>query len=152
MAFTSPYQAYPVADATVRTTEALLPIGSVAFDSEGNEFRYVKAGAAISARQAVRLNGSTLGYDDVRPTSAAQQGVLGVATAAFASGDYGFVQTRGRVLAAVVNSTAVGSLLASGTTAGTLELAEATDLVTRGAVAITTAADSATNGAYIVLL
>jgi hypothetical protein len=98
----------------------------------------------------VRFAGSSLGYDDVRPTSAVSQGVLGVATEAFSSGDYGFVQTRGVVpLCKCVNGTAAGALLGSTGTAGTLGLAVNTDLQGRGAVALVTGVAA---GSAIVLL
>jgi hypothetical protein len=115
-------------------------LGSKFYDGLGNEYTYVRAGAAIALNDAVMFEGSALGYDAVIPTAAAQQYVLGVATAAFADLEYGLVLTRGIVTCKVVVATAAGSLLATGAAAaGTLELAEATDLVgAKSAVALVT--------------
>jgi hypothetical protein len=135
-----------------RDTTPKMPIGTQTFDAAGNTWTYVKAGAAIAAKNAVMCNGSALGWDDVRPTSAANQAVVGVADLAFASGDYGFIQTDGIATALVANSTAVGSLLVSSAVAGVLALAAATDLVSRGIQALTTSASSATAGAVVNLL
>jgi hypothetical protein len=135
---------------TERSTVQLFPLGARVFDKDGGEYTYVKAGASIAKNDAVRFAGSSLGYDDVRPTSAVSQGVLGVATEAFSSGDYGFVQTRGVVpLCKCVNGTAAGALLGSTGTAGTLGLAVNTDLQGRGAVALVTGVAA---GSAIVLL
>lgn len=126
-------------DTTRRTTTQEMPYGAVAFGPDGSSWVYVKAGATIAQYDAVRFQGSSLGYDDVRPTSAAQQYVIGVADAGFASGEFGFVQQSGRAVAKVINSTAAGSCLSPGTTAGTLELSDATDLSgNRPAVALVT--------------
>lgn len=114
-----------------RSTTALAGLGSKSFDELGNEYTYVKAGAAIAANDAVRMNGSALGWDDVRPTSAAGQQVYGAATAAFASGDYGYVLTRGVATVKVVVATAAGSPLMTNATAGTLVIADATAIANR---------------------
>lgn len=125
-------------DSTRRTTSQELPLGTIAY-GPGTEWVYIKAGASIAAYDGVRFQGSASGYDDVRPTSATDQGVIGVADAAFASGEYGFVQTRGVATAKVVNATAAGSILHSGATAGTLELAvAASDLHNKAIVALVT--------------
>lgn len=92
-------------------------------DSTGAEYLFVTAGASISAGDAVHVNAD---LTDVRPCSAANQVVLGVAPAAIASGKSGWIQISGKVTAKVVGSTAVGSPLVSTTTAGTLGLADAT--------------------------
>lgn len=135
---------------TERSTTALFPLGAKVFDALGNEYTYVKAGASIAQYDACRFAGSALGYDDVRPTSAVSQGVLGVATAAFSSGDYGFIVTRGAgITAKVVNSTAAGALLGSTGTAGTLGIAVNTDLQGRGAVALVTGVST---GSAVALL
>lgn len=126
-------------DTENRSTTAQLPIGSVHYDRNGNEYTYVKAGAAIAQYDAVLFGGSALGFDDIRPTSAVNQVVVGAATAAFASGEYGFILTRGVATVKVVASTAAGSPLVSSATAGTLALAVATDLAgAKSAVALVT--------------
>ena len=126
----------PFADAATQE----LPLGSRAQGPDGSEWIYVKAGATINQYDACRLTGTSLGYDDVRPTSAAQQYVAGVADAAFASGEFGFIQSKGRAICKVVNSTAAASLLTTSGTAGTLALStQAADLSgTTPAVALVT--------------
>lgn len=112
---------------TRRDTTAQTTVGSRASDISGNEYTYIKAGAAIAQYDAVRFNGSTAGWDDVRPTSAANQVVVGAATAAFSSGDYGYILTRGSAKVKTVVSTAVGVALVTNGTAGTLAACAATD-------------------------
>lgn len=125
-----------------RHTTAQVDLGTRVVESNGKEWIYVKAGATIAALDAVKFNGSADGYDDVRPTAAVNEYVLGVASAAFASAEYGFVQTRGVCDAKVVDSTAAGSSLSSSATAGTLKLSVETELAYNGhAVALETGAD-----------
>jgi len=121
-----------------RSTTALNPLGVRAFDENGNEYTYVKAGAAIAAKDAVKIAGSALGYDDVRPTAADDEVLFGVATAAFDSAAYGFVQTRGRVTCKVIVATAAASSLVPGATAGTLKLSVTASLNSKPATALVT--------------
>lgn len=115
----------PIGESANRSQTSLgVALGTRAYDKDGNEYTAVKAGATIAVNTPVRLNA---GYGDVRPTSAAQQGVIGVANAAFASGDFGWLLTRGQVTCAVVAATPINSLLVTGAVAGTLEVADATD-------------------------
>lgn len=127
-----------IGDTSVTSTSAQNAIGLRAYDKSGNEFVYVKAGAAIAQYDAVRFAGSALGFDDVRPTSATGQVVLGAAQVAIASASYGWIQTKGIATAKVVVSTAAGSSLVTNATAGTLALAQATDIAYRPAVALVT--------------
>jgi hypothetical protein len=136
--FTGSPQAFPVGDATTRSATAQAPLGSRAEDAKGNQYVYVKAGAAIDANEAVMFQGSALGYDDVRKTSGLHKPVLGVATAAFASGAFGYVQTHGVVVCKVIVGTAAGSALVASGTAGTLKIGAATDETYRPAVALVT--------------
>lgn len=137
---TGPMPAFPV-NSVDRSTTQKLPLGTRAFDNAGNEYTYVKAGATIAAADAVRFGGSATGFDDVRPTDAANQFVVGAADGtAFASGEYGFIKTRGVSTVKVAVGVAAGSLLTTSTTAGTLALSTtAADLSgTRPAVALVT--------------
>lgn len=120
---TGPTLSFPC-NSVDRSTTAKLPIGTIALDKNGYEYTYVKAGADIAAADAVRFGGSVLGFDDVRPTSAANQYVLGAADGtAFTSGDYGFIKTKGVAVVKCVVATAAGSLVIPNATAGTLALA-----------------------------
>lgn len=124
---------------TRRSTTATYALGTKAVDTAGNEYTYVKAGATIAQFDPLKFNGSALGYDDIRPTSAAQQLVVGAATAAFASAEFGFIITKGFATVKTVVATAAGSLLVTGAVANQLELADATDFAGgRGVVALVT--------------
>jgi len=122
-------------DSTRRSQTGLgVPVGTVARDVAGNKYMAVKAGASIVINAPVVPNA---GLSDVRGSSAAQQFVLGVTDAAFASGDFGWVLTDGSVVCKVVGATAINSLLVTGGTAVTLQLATAADFSQRGCVQIT---------------
>lgn len=129
-------------DTTTRwAAQPPFPLGTRAKDFAGNKWILVKAGANIAANDPVVFQGSALGYDDVRSASAAQQLVIGVATAAFvqATAPFGFVQTHGVVTCKVVAATAATSILVTGAVAAQLELADATDFAgARPAVALVT--------------
>jgi hypothetical protein len=125
-------------DDTTRSTTAQTTLGSLAQDDAGNVYRYVKAGAAIAAFDAVRFQGSAAGWDDIRATSAVSQVVVGTATAAFDSGAYGYILVEGVATTKVAVGTAAGSQLGSSATAGTLELLDGSDIAYRPAVALVT--------------
>lgn len=129
-----------ILDPTFRSTTQKAPLGSRAWDQDGKEYVYVKAGAVIALNDAVMFQNSAAGFDDVRTISAAAQVTcVGVATAAFASLEFGYVQTRGVCTCKVVVATAAGSALVSGTTtAGTLEISVAGSLQSGRAVALVT--------------
>lgn len=90
-------------------------VGTRAKDATGNEYTLVKAGAAISANDAVRFNA---GLSDVRKTSAPNQVIEGIADAAFASGDYGWLLTRGQATVACDSDVLINDALGAGYTAG----------------------------------
>lgn len=121
-----------------RSTTALHVLGTRRLDTAGNEYTYVKAGATIAQYDACKFNGSAAGYDDVRPTSAAEQVVIGAAQAAFASAEYGWLLTRGIGTVKVVVATAAGSALVPNATAGTLALAVAAGVSFTSVVALVT--------------
>jgi hypothetical protein len=144
---TGPITGSPVSS-TDRHTTAQLPVGTV-LRSGAREYTYAKAGAAIALNDAVRFQGSAEGYDDVRATSAAGQYVVGGVDAAFASGDYGLIVTKGLVTIKVVVGTAAAAPLMTNTTAGTLAIADATAIAFRGAIAAVTGVAA---GSSVVLL
>jgi hypothetical protein len=136
--FTGPGGFFPSGGDTKRSTTAEAELGSRAYDSSDREYTYVKAGAAIAANDACIFTGSALGFDSVIPSAAAEQVIVGVATAAFDSAAYGYIQTRGRVTCKTVNGIAAGSSLSTNATAGTLKIAIAGDLSHSNAVALVT--------------
>lgn len=123
-----------------------LPVGTRAYDVAGNEYTMVKAGATIALNDACRLNAGLL---DVRPTSADNQQVVGIANTAFTSGDYGWLLTRGTAVVKMIAATAINVPLASGGTAGTLKLNVAADIGTRPIVS--SIAEAAGTGTAIIL-
>lgn len=129
-----------VGDTNQRDTVQKAPLGSTAQDKLGNVYRYVKAGASIAAFDAVRFQGSTLGFDDVRPTSAAAQPVVGIAQAAFASGDYGYVLIDGVGSCKTTGSVAANVQLVSSGTAGTLAAYANTDITAPAVTVLVSAA------------
>jgi hypothetical protein len=139
---------FPI-DSTHRSTTAAVPVGTRAYASGGREYVYVKAGATIAAKDAVRFAGSATGCDDVRPTSAVDQFTIGAADGtAFASGEYGFILTKGYSTVLATDSIAAGAPVASSATAGLLAAAADTDLH-RAGVVLVTAANADTDGATI---
>jgi len=118
---TGPYIGF-TGDSTRRTTTQEFPLGTRAIAENGKEYTYVKAGAAIAAKEAVNFQLSALGFDDVRKSAAAvDKFVLGLADTAFSSGDYGWVLTRGVGVTLLGSGVAAGDLLStSGAAAGTL--------------------------------
>lgn len=125
--FSGPILVAPVGPADRHTTPQL-PLGATLVDANGNEYTYVKAGATIAQYDAVRFQGSALGWDDVRPTSAVAQPVVGAAQAAFASGEYGFVLTSGVGTVKTSGTVAANVQLVSSATAGTLAAYANTDI------------------------
>lgn len=105
--------AYNVGDTSQRDTVAKQSLGSLGYDDLGNVYRYGKAGAVIAINNVVKLNGSALGWDDVRVCTAASN-AAGVATAAFASADFGWFLTDGIVSATTAGSIAVGTNMTTG--------------------------------------
>jgi hypothetical protein len=142
---------FPI-DSTDRSTTAKLPLGTRAFASGGREYVYVKAGAAIAALDALRFGLSATGFDDVRPTSAAQQFVIGAADGtAFASGDYGFMLAKGYTTVLATDSITAGVTVGSSATAGLLIAVDATAYGNKAGVVLVTNANADTVGATVYL-
>lgn len=151
-ALTGPTLTFPV-DSTDRSTTAKAPLGTRAFDNAGNQYVYGKAGAAVGALQAVCFNGSATGWDDVRPTSAAHQVVIGCAGGtAFAENDYGFFQTRGVATVLATDAISAGAAVGSSATAGLLVAVDATAYGNKAGVVLVTNANADTDGATIYLM
>lgn len=118
---------YSVGDSEQRDTVQKEILGQFGLDKSGNQYRYVKAGAVIAVNSAVRFNGSALGFDDVRATSATQQTIIGVALTAFALNEFGWVLTRGVGSVLTSGALAAGVGLASSAVAGQLAASAAVD-------------------------
>jgi hypothetical protein len=130
MAIASSFKVTPAMLVKGRARSRTLSVGTTAFDSKtGYRYVYITAGAAIAQYDACRV---VADLSDVRPTSAVNQPVLGVAQAAIASGASGWIQTHGKMTCKVVVATAAGSPLVTNATAGTLALADATGFAAPG--------------------
>lgn len=131
---------YPVSDSTYRTQSAsAIALGTTAVDPKtGNIYQFVKAAGVIPINSAVTLGTGAL-LNTIVATSAANQLCMGVADTAFANGDSGWVMTDGVVVCLVNAAVAAGNLLVTFATAGSLQLAAATDFVSRGIQAMTAA-------------
>lgn len=84
---------------------------------QGNTIKYVKATAAITLADAVKLDVAAPAADrhgSVIPTAAALgQTVEGIAHVAIANGSFGWITVKGRVNANVTAATAAGAILST---------------------------------------
>ena len=92
-------------------------LGDRYVDSFGNEWIFVTASAAIAQYDVVTLT-SAFAASGISTSNDARGNLLGVAPAAFASGDYGFVQTKGACTMNVKASCAANVRLNTTATAG----------------------------------
>lgn len=113
---------YAVGDTTYRSqTAPTFAVGTRAKDVRGYEYTLVKAGAAIAVNELVAVNAT---LSDVRKSSAPNQTPLGIADTAFASGDYGWLLTRGNATVLCNSDVVANDALGCGYTAGTAARAE----------------------------
>lgn len=150
---TCPTTSFPVDSAwRGQTNTHGIPLGTRAFASGGREYVFVKAGAAIAAKDALRFGLSAAGFDDIRPTSAAQQFVVGAADGtAFSSGDYGFMLAKGPTTVLATDAITAGAAVGSSATAGLLIAVDATAYGNKAGVVLVTAANADTDGATVYL-
>lgn len=148
---TCPAASFPV-ESTWRdqTNTYGLPLGTRAYASGGREYVFVKAGASIAAKDALRFGLSATGTDDVVPTSAAHQFVVGAADGtAFASGDYGFMLAKGYTTVMATDSITAGATVRSSATAGVLIASAATEYGNCAGIVLVTAANADPDGATV---
>ncbi len=116
----------PVGSTTSRSTTALNKVGVKFYDSDGNEYIYVKAEGVVAAYAPMSLSNG-LGE---AASSADAKGFFAIAQAAFADEEYGFALFRGRGLALVPSGTSIGDPLTAGNGALSATLTNATRHVT----------------------
>ena len=121
----SPTQVDTVAQFTLGTTAK----DPRARDFPLNELKYIKAGSAISAGNALIV--SLADADEpftLVPSSALSQVVAGIATHAIASGSFSWVVIRGRVASALKTASTVtaGDTMSTTATAGALAISNST--------------------------
>src|SRR6185369_16959890 len=100
----------PVGTSLTRSTTAQNKLGVKFYDTDGNEYTYIKAEGVITAYTPVSLTG---GISEVIQSVGAT-GFFGIAQAAFADEEYGFVLTRGRGLALIPSGVSLGDSLTAG--------------------------------------
>ena len=88
-------------DLALSTTTQEHPLGLRVSDELGNEYVYIQANGAIAVSDSIKVDGA---YDCAPLTGAGL--IFAVAVVAIADNSYGFVQTRGVVVANVATSTA----------------------------------------------
>jgi len=87
-----------------------VPLGSVGYDKDGNEYRYIRSGAAIGANTAVLATSSATPFDQCVVTTGANQPLAGICTtgAAFAAAnECGWIVRRGTASATTAGAVAV---------------------------------------------
>lgn len=103
-----------IGDTTTRTNTTStppVPLGTVGYDAAGNEYRYIRAGGVIAINAWVGLATSVTPFDQNVVTSGANLQVAGVATAAFAANDCGWVVRNGVASAITAGAVAVATNL-----------------------------------------
>lgn len=108
--------------ATAQTNGKGFAPGDQIEDSSGNVWVYVKATATIAQYDVVTYDETfTTVVAPVSTSNAARGDKLGVASVAFASGDYGFIQVYGPCTMNVLASCAPNAELTVSSTAGSLD-------------------------------
>jgi hypothetical protein len=102
-------------------------LGLVVLDQNGNEWTYVRAGAALTIAWAVKIDFAE-GYWDVTPTTEVKEPIFGIVDKTFTDNYYGFILTKGVGIALVASGVTAGMPLVSTTTDGVLD----TQAVTSG--------------------
>lgn len=115
---TGPVLATPAQNSLSRFDSEVIAVGTKAFSADG-EYVFVKAGGAITASGDPVSASGTLSA--VLRGDLDVGGFIGVAEAPFASGEYGWVKTKGTVDAVVASGTTVGQELQLSATVGQLK-------------------------------
>jgi hypothetical protein len=87
---------------------------------DGTRRKYIRAGAAIAATDALKVDFAE-GSFDFDPTSAVAQPLAGVATVALADNEFGWVIVRGPAIVKAAATVVAGAHAASTAVAGTLD-------------------------------
>lgn len=107
-------------DVTSVDVTALHEVGLELDFSDGKRRKYIKAGAAIAAFDALTVDEAET--PDLEPTSAVNQALAGVAERAIADGSHGWVVVRGSGVSVKAAATVVaGAHAVTVATAGTLD-------------------------------
>lgn len=104
---------YGVGDTSARTNTTGTPpetLGTVGYDKNGNEYRYIRAGGAIALAEAVMPTASATPFDACVVTSGANLALAGVCVdAAFAANDCGWIMRRGQASLKTAGAVAVNT-------------------------------------------
>jgi hypothetical protein len=105
---------------TRTTTQSEVPLGQKVQTQDG-EYMYVKAAGAVTVSgDAVAPSGLIQSTGGIVRAASTTLGFLGVAEAPFASGEYGYIKTKGFVSAMVASGTTANSLIQTTATSGVL--------------------------------
>lgn len=130
-------------DPTDRNSTPIHRAGSIGLDAAGNEYIYVTASAAINNGDFVAVD-SAFGATALTKTLADALPIIGLATAAFTVGQWGFVARRGVGLRGnMLANTTVSVPLYTTATAGHLSHVSTSQSMVHGVCATTT---SGSNG------
>jgi predicted RecA/RadA family phage recombinase len=114
---TGPRMASPAVDSLTRHSTAQTAVGTMAYSDDG-EFVYVTASGTIASGSPVSASGTLAAVLEGDLDTGA---FLGVAEAAFTSGQSGFIRTKGICNAVVASGTTVGLELQLSATGGQLK-------------------------------
>lgn len=105
-------------------------LGLVVLDQNGNEWTYVRAGAALTAYWSLKIDFAESNRD-VTPTTEVAEPIFAITDKAFTDNYYGFVQTKGVATVLVASGVTAGMPLVSTTTDGELNTQTVTNPATQ---------------------
>lgn len=117
---TGPASVSAAINSLTRSTTQLAPLGQIVATEDG-AYMYVKAAGAITASgDAVQASGLLQSTGGVVRAASTTLGFVGVAEAPFASGEYGYIKTKGFVDAVLASGTTANSIVQTTTASGVL--------------------------------
>lgn len=87
--------------------------------NDGNRRKYIRAGAAITAKQVLKVDYAE-GPNDFTPTAAVNEMIAGVSEVAMTDNYFGWVVVKGSVVALMENGAVAGDRQGSSATAGSV--------------------------------
>ena len=123
-----------------RDTTQKEQIGRRAYTVDGSWYVYVLAGAAITTKAACKVGATSVGLSGVVMSTNADEAVIGIAGAAFANAEYGWLYESGGPGVSVIAASTldVGEVGVPTSTDGQLDAEGTSTLGTRKYVCVTT--------------
>lgn len=120
-------------------------------EQNGNKYKYVTSGAAIATGQAVLIDPVTFEVVEATTTLAVDVSAVGVTVFAFAaSGEFGWVQTKGNFSLDVATGLTAGQLLYTSATAGRLGAQGGSDVLVTGVSVVANTSSAGVAACYAV--